>query len=96
MRAVLLILILLVVVLIAGIASGFIDVRQTRPLKTPDLDATRNGVVATGGQTPTFDIETGSVEVGAKNATVPVPSLQIKPGGEDNAAANQAAPANAM
>jgi len=79
MRALLLILIIVVVAIIAAIATGFIDINQVRDAKAPDLSATRNGVVATGGQTPAFDIETGSVKVGAKDATVKVPSLEVQP-----------------
>jgi hypothetical protein len=92
MRALLLILIIAVVAIIAAIATGFIDINQVRGAKAPDVSATRNGVVAKGGQTPAFDIETGSVKVGAKDATVKVPSLEVRP------PQNQAAPVtnNAM
>jgi len=92
MRALLLILIIAVVAIIAAIATGFIDINQVRGAKAPQVSATRNGVVAKGGQTPAFDIETGSVKVGAKDATVKVPSLQVQP------PQNQAAPVtnNAM
>ena len=92
MRALLLILIIAVVAIIAAIATGFIDINQVRGAKAPQVSATRNGVVAKGGQTPAFDIETGSVKVGAKDATVKVPSLEVQP------PQNQAAPVtnNAM
>ena len=92
MRALLLILIIAVVAIIAAIATGFIDINQVRGAKAPEVSATRNGVVAKGGQTPAFDIETGSVKVGAKDATVKVPSLEVQP------PQNQAAPVtnNAM
>ena len=99
MRAVLLILILAVVILIVGIGSGFLDINQIRGAKAPDIDASRNGVTATGGQAPAFDIETGSVAVGTKQANVPVPTLEVKrPGDPADPAENQAAPAttNAM
>jgi hypothetical protein len=35
-------------------------------------------VMAKGGQTPAFDIQTGSVEVGTHNATVTVPSVEVQ------------------
>ena len=93
MRAVLLILIVAVVILIAGIATGFIDINQVRGAKAPDIDASRNGVTATGGQAPAFDIETGSVAVGTKQANVAVPTLEVQRPGD-----NQVEPAtnNAM
>ena len=78
MRAILLILILAVVIIIAGIATGFLDINQVRGAKAPDIDASRNGVTATGGQAPAFDIETGSVAVGTRQADVAVPTLEVK------------------
>ena len=36
-------------------------------------------MAAKGGQTPAFDVETGSVKVGTKQTTVQVPSLQVVP-----------------
>jgi len=96
MRAILFILILAVVALIAAIATGMIDIRQTRPAELPDVDANRNGVTATGGQTPAFDVETGTVKVGAgqANVTVPVPQLTVDPAGSNagQAAATNSAP----
>ena len=88
MRAIILILIFAILVILAGIGTGFIDINQIRGAKAPDIDATHNGVVAKGGQTPAFDVETGSVTVGTKDATVKVPSVAVNPPAE-----NQAAPA---
>ena len=85
MRAILLILIVAVVVLIVAIATGMLDVSQTRAAKAPDIDVTKNGVTATGGQAPAFDVETGTVSVGAKqaNVTVPAPTVSVNPAGND-------------
>ena len=96
MRAILLILILAVVILIVAVATGFLDINQVRGVKAPDIDASRNGVTASGGQAPAFDIETGSVAVGSKQTNVPVPTLEVKR--PDDAASNETepAPANAM
>ena len=96
MRAILLVLILAVVAIIALVATGLVDVRQIRGAKAPDIDASRNGVTASGGQAPAFDIETGSVSVGTRDAKVKVPALQVNPAGNAAATQNQAAPANAM
>ena len=54
---------------------------STRPgrRKAPTISTTHNGVVAKGGQSPAFDVETGSVEIGTKNTNVNVPNVTIKP-----------------
>ena len=70
---------LVVVVVLAGIVTGFININQIRGAEAPAISATHNGVVAKGGQAPAFDVETGSVEVGTRNATVKVPALEVKP-----------------
>ena len=86
MRPILLILIIAVVAILIAIATGFLDISQTREAKAPQISATGNGVTARGGQAPSFDVETGSVSVGTKQKNVAVPSLQVNP-----PAANQAA-----
>lgn len=86
MRAIILILILAVVVILAGVGTGFIDIDQIRGAKAPAVSTTENGVVARGGQTPAFDVETGSVTVGAKDATVKVPQVQVNPPADNEAA----------
>jgi hypothetical protein len=90
MRGVILILILLVVAAIAAVSTGFINIDQTRPAALPDVDATSNGVVAKGGQTPAFDVQTGKVQIGTGERTVKVPEIRIAPTG--NAAAPAAQP----
>ncbi len=91
MRAILLILIVVVLAVLIGIGTGFLDVSQTRPAQVPNVDATRGGVTASGGQTPAFDIETGSVAVGTTRANVVVPTVQVRPPDDQaNAQANAA------
>jgi hypothetical protein len=88
MRAVLFILIVAILVVIAGIATGFLNIDQIRGAKAPDIAATSNGVTARGGQAPAFDVETGSVKVGTKQRTVNVPTIEVqKPRGNEAAAA---------
>ena len=89
MRAILLILMLAVVALIVLVATGLLDVSQTRPAEAPSVSVNDNGITATGGQTPAFDVETGTVSVGTNqaNVTVPVPSVRVNP-----ADGNQAQP----
>ena len=88
MRAIIFILIIIVLVVIAGVATGYIDINQIRGAKAPQVSATRNGVTAKGGQAPAFDVETGSVSVGTKNTTVKVPALIIQKAGQNEAEAN--------
>jgi hypothetical protein len=87
MRALLLILIIAVAAILIALASGFLNVNQTRPAKAPEISTTSNGVTAKGGQAPAFDVETGSVKVGTKPTTVKVPALVV-----ERPARNEAAP----
>ena len=93
MRAVLLLLILVVVIAIGAIATGLININQTQSAQAPDIDATRRGVEASGGQTPKFDIETGKVAVGSRDATVKLPAIEVRPAGGSATQNPQAAPA---
>lgn len=97
MRLILLILILVVVAIIAAVATDLVDISQTRPARAPDIE-TGNGIRASGGQTPAFDIETGSVSVSAReeNLTVPVPRVDIGPANEAGGANSQAAASNSQ
>ena len=79
MRAVLLVLIIAVVAIIIAVATGFLNIDQIRSAQAPQVSATGNGVVAKGGQAPAFDVQTGSVKVGSKEATVKVPTLEVQP-----------------
>ncbi len=78
MRAILFILILAVVAVLIAIGTGLVDITQTRPAQVPDVDASRGGVSASGGQAPAFDIETGSVAVGTTRANVVVPTVRVR------------------
>jgi hypothetical protein len=84
MRAVIFVLVVAIVILIAGVASGFLNISQIRPAKAPEIAATRNGVVAKGGQAPAFDVETGSVKVGTKETNVKMPAVVLEKAGQQN------------
>lgn len=86
MRAILLIVIVAIVAIIAAVATGFLDINQVRGARAPEVEATNNGVTASGGQAPAFDIETGSIKVGSEDANVKVPTLQVAPAGNEAAA----------
>jgi len=87
MRAIILVLILLVVAALIALATGLVDITQTRGAKAPEISAAKNGVSARGGQTPAFDIQTGGVAVGTTQANVVVPTVKVVP---PNESANQA------
>jgi hypothetical protein len=87
LRAILFILIIAILVVIAGIATGFLNINQIRGARAPQLSTTGNGVTAKGGQTPAFDVETGSVKVGTKQTTVKVPALVVEKPGDNQAEA---------
>lgn len=86
MRAIILILIVGILLVIAGIATGLLNITQTRDAKAPAVSATHNGVMAKGGQAPAFDVETGSVRVGAQTTNVKVPTLTVQRPGRDQPA----------
>lgn len=87
MRAVIFIVILAIVIIIIAVATGFLDINQIRGGKAPDISVTSNGVTATGGQAPAFDVETGSVKVGTKQQKVKVPTLTVQKPDQNQAAA---------
>ena len=89
MRAVILVLIIAVVALIILFATGMLSLNQTQPAVAPQVSVNGNGVTATGGQAPAFDVQSGTVTVGTReaNVSVPVPSVSV------NNASNTAAPA---
>ena len=87
MRAILFVLIIAVLVVIAGVATGFLDINQIRGAKAPQVATTGNGVTAKGGQAPAFEVQTGSVKVGTKQATVKVPTLEVQKPDQNQVAA---------
>lgn len=90
MRVILLILILVVVALIVAIATGFLDISQTRPAQAPDVSVNGTGVAAKGGQAPRFDVETGTVAVGTQSRNVQVPVVKVVPPAQNTVANNSA------
>ena len=80
MRAILLILILAVVGLIAALATGLVDVSQTREARAPNIQASDGAIRAQAGQSPAFEVQTGSVEVGTREANVAVPKVEVQRG----------------
>ena len=79
MRAILLIFIIAIVALIAAFATGLIDITQTREARAPNVGARDGAISAQGGQSPAFEVQTGSVEVGTREANVAVPKVEVRP-----------------
>ena len=78
MRAILLILILAIVAAIAAIATGLVNVRQTQEAQIPAVEAADGSIRARAGQAPRFEVETGSVGVGTREANITVPKVEVK------------------
>ncbi len=77
MRAILTILIVAVIALIGAIALGLVDFTQTRGATAPTLETDNGAIRARAGQTPAFEVQTGTVAVGTRSATVPVPRVEV-------------------
>ena len=90
MRAIILILIVVLLVVLVAIGTGFVSINQIRGAKAPEVSATRNGVTATGGEAPAFDVATGSVKVGTKETTVKVPALVVEKAEHNKVVTNNA------
>jgi hypothetical protein len=80
MRAILLILIIAVVALIAALQTGLIDINQTRPATAPTVEAGDGAIRTQAGQAPAFEVETGTVGVGTREANVAVPQVEVRRG----------------
>ena len=68
MRGVLALVAIVVLLLIVGVATGFINIGQTQEAQLPTVE---------GGQLPKFDADVGDIDVGTKNTTVEVPTIDV-------------------
>ena len=80
MRTIFLILIVAVVLLIGAVATGIIDIRQTKSASLPTVGAENGAVTAQAGRPPEFEIQTGTVAVGTRDANVAVPKVEVTRG----------------
>ena len=76
MRGLLGLLAVVVLLLIVGVATGFINIGQTQTAELPEIKAE-------GGQLPKFDADVGDVDVGTKTETVEVPTIDIDTANKD-------------
>ncbi|MBA2920706.1 hypothetical protein GON01_06800 [Sphingomonas sp. MAH-20] len=75
MRALLAIIAIIVLLLIIGVATGFLNINQTKEASLPKVEVK-------GGQAPAFDANVGAVDVGTKNETIKVPTVDVKTANE--------------
>ncbi len=73
--------IIVVIALVVGaFAFGLIDIDQTAETKLPDVK-----VETSGGQAPTFDVNTADVTVGTEEKTIELPTVDIDKAGDPEA-----------
>jgi len=75
MRALLALVAIIVLLLIIGVATGFFNFNQTQEARLPKVEVQ-------GGQAPKFDANVGAVDVGSKNETIKVPTVDVKTANE--------------
>ena len=78
MRGLLVLVGIAALVILAGMATGFINIDQTRTAQLPRLE---------GGQAPEFKADVGRIDVGTENKTIAVPKIEVQK-------ASEPAPAN--
>jgi len=70
-RAILALLILVVILAIAAVATNFVDIRTTGELRAPTVSVQ-------GGEVPGIDVETKKVTVETRDRAVTVPDLDTQ------------------
>ena len=70
MRPLLIIVLVVVLAAIAALATGLVDINQTRSARVPE-------VAVKGGQVPSFEVKTGDVDVGTTTRSVEVPKVDV-------------------
>jgi hypothetical protein len=65
------VLIVILLILAGGIATGFIDLQRTQAGSLPEVQVK-------GGELPKYEASVAKVEVGTRNETVQVPTVDVK------------------
>ncbi len=65
-------LVIIVALVVAAFAFGFINIDQTREGSAPTVK-----LETTGGQVPTFDVDTAKIAVGSSEETVKTPTIDV-------------------
>lgn len=72
MRAILVLLGIAALVILAGMATGFINIDQTQTARLPRIE---------GGQAPEFKADVGKIDLGTEQKVIEVPRVDVqKPG----------------
>ena len=69
MRALLVLVGIAALVLLAGMATGFINIDQTQTAQLPRIE---------GGRAPEFKADVGRIDVGTETKTVEVPNIALQ------------------
>ena len=69
MRALLVLVGIAALVIVAGMATGFINIDQTKTAQLPRLE---------GGQAPAFKADVARIDVGTENKTIEVPKVDVQ------------------
>lgn len=69
----LLALLVIVGLVVAAFALGLVNIDQVQDAKLPDVK-----VETSGGQAPTFDVDTAKIDVGTKTETIEVPTVNVE------------------
>lgn len=67
------VILIIVALVIAAFAFGFINIDQTKTAKLPDVK-----VETSGGQAPAFDVDTAKIDVGTEKKTIEVPTVSME------------------
>ncbi len=74
MRALLVLVGIAALVILAGMATGFINIDQTQTAQLPRIE---------GGQAPEFKADVGKIDLGIEKKVIEVPKVEVqKPGAE--------------
>lgn len=67
------VILIIVALVVAAFAFGFINIDQTKTAKLPDVK-----VETSGGQAPAFDVDTAQIDVGTEKKTIEVPTVSME------------------
>lgn len=78
MRALLVLLGIAALVILAGMATGFINIDQTQTARLPRIE---------GGQAPEFKADVGKIDLGTEQKVIEVPKVEVqKPAADPSSA----------
>ncbi|WP_300537516.1 hypothetical protein [Sphingosinicella sp.] len=75
-RTIVIVVAVIVLLAVVGYALGLFNVDASGDLKTPEVSVS-------GGEIPEVQLETGDIDVGTKETTIDVPTVDIEPAGDD-------------